>query len=48
MAFQKNLFQVNYKTYMHLKGCDCMNRYTFNDDLSFWMFGGGFPSSFIQ
>ena len=48
MAIQKNLLQVNYKTYMHLKGCDCMNLYTFKDDLSFWMFGGGFPSSFIQ
>ena len=22
MAIQKNLLQVNYKTYMHLKGCD--------------------------
>ena len=30
MAIQKNLLQVNYKTHMHLKGCDCMNLYTFN------------------
>ena len=49
MAIQKNLLQVNYKTYMHLKGCDCMNLlYTFKDDLSFWMFEGGFPSYFFQ
>ena len=48
MAIQKNLLQVNYKTYMHLKGCDCMNLYTFKDDLSFWMFGEGFPGYFFQ